>query len=225
MRRDVEIEEIPDEEEEEEEEMKEDATAILTKSKAKPNSKLKTRANHFRRLIMPSGGGGDASSVGLISRLPDDLFLESFVGGVHVLDRGEMIGETEQNEENDTLRGSDGALLNAKGNQWYSSSKAQSAKARRRHKRSTFHRGEDAIGDTEIHLRIMYQCFHGTVQELLLNRYPHRTDTEEYQVEDQERESTLDSIIDDVFNSVVLTSLTIDDDDKKEDESEHMENA
>lgn len=139
-------------------------------------SKLRRRADHFRRLIT-----GDAEE-GLISRLPDDLLLNSVVGDANVLDSGD-VEEAEDAEKN----------------KWYSTSKdvLVRKRVRRRHKRTPAQNSTD-ISDMEIHIRILDQCLNDTVQQILLAR-----ETEDGG-EQAAREALLHSVIEEVF----LTTMT-----------------
>jgi hypothetical protein len=165
--------------------------------------KLKKRANLFRKLITGEEGSdrdvgstGGRKDEGLISRLPDDLLLESLVGDAGVLDGVVTDVETEEMAH----IGQDGADLDSESNEWYSSSKVnRSHKSRRRHKRTAFHRGEEVIGETEIYLRILHQCLNDTVQEI--QRAYELSKRRDPNVDD---ESALDSIIDDVVQSVLF---------------------
>jgi hypothetical protein len=157
------------------------------------DGKMKKRADHFRKMIT----GGKEFGDGLISRLPDDLLLESLIGGSFILEEDNSSGEFS------APVAEDGAALTPK-NEWYSSNKHQNTKkARRRYKRTAFHRGEDAIGDTEVLLRILHQCTNDCVLEILKDRRIDQ-DPRNKERERLRKEKMLSSIIDDVFCQVAM---------------------
>jgi len=144
------------------------------------NTKLRRRAEHFRRLF------SQTEDSGLISRLPDELMLESVIGHVQVLD-----GVVEDDPEKTAAR-----------NEWYSSAKEAMARKARRTKKTAFRRGEDQIGETEINLRILHQCMDSAVQEIIANRI-RQEDPDFQRAMLEERESILESIVDEIFDQVL----------------------
>ncbi len=174
------------------------------------SSLLHRRAQHFRRLI-----GEDQQ--GLIARLPDDLLLESFVGDTHLLDDEVVVDDDEYEEDghspseghspleeddDGTSRGEDTRGDSSKKEEWYSAASASKPKKfRRRSKKNAFHAAEDAISDTEIHLRILFQCTNPVVLEILEEKKRNEDpDIQNHRV--AERDAMLRRIVDDIFASV-----------------------